>query len=80
MIPRPKPQSPTRFIIKALTAARLAVIREYQKLMSKNEHRPTPSQPKNNCRKLSAEISINMQNVNKDKYDINRGRCGSCAI
>jgi len=64
-------------MIKALRAARLAVIREYQKLISKKEHKPTPSHPKNNCRKLSAEININIQKVNNDKYDIKRGRCGS---
>ena len=63
--------------MKAFRAARLALIREYQKLINKKEHSPTPSQPKNICRKLSAEININIQNVNNDKYDINRGRCGS---
>jgi len=67
MIPSPKPQSPTRFIIKAFKAARFALIREYQKLINKKEHKPTPSQPKNICKKLSAEISINIQKVNNDK-------------
>jgi hypothetical protein len=67
MIPKPKPQSPTRFIIKAFKAARLALIREYQKLIRRKEHKPTPSHPKNSCRKLSAEININIQKVNNDK-------------
>jgi hypothetical protein len=46
MIPKPKPQSPTRFITKAFKAARLALIREYQKLIRRKEHKPTPSHPK----------------------------------
>jgi len=45
-----------------------------QKLINKYEHRPTPSQPKNSCIKLSLVISNNIKNVNKDRYDINLGR------
>jgi hypothetical protein len=30
--------------------------------------------------KLSAVTKINIKNVKRDKYDINLGRCGSCAI
>ena len=38
-----------------------------QKLINRYEQRPTPSQPKNNCKKLSAVTSINIKKVNKDK-------------
>ena len=46
-IPRARPTSPIRFITIALIADLLAETRVYQKLISKNEAKPTPSQPKN---------------------------------
>jgi len=66
--------------INAFIAALFACTRVYQKLINKYEHRPTPSQPKNIVIKLSPVTKINIKNVNKDKYDINRETCGSCAI
>lgn len=48
-------------------AAFTAKILVYQKLINKKEHKPTPSQPTNNCKKLSAVTKINIKNVNKDK-------------
>ena len=38
-----------------------------QKHIKKYEHKPTPSQPKNSCKKLSEVTSINIENVNNDK-------------
>ena len=79
-IPIVKAKSATRFTTKALIAALFAWRRVYQKLISKYEHNPTPSQPRNNITKLSPVTNINIKNVNKDKYDINLGRCGSWDI
>jgi len=36
--------------------------------MSKYEHKPTPSQPTNISRKLSARMSVSIENINKFKY------------
>jgi hypothetical protein len=77
-IPISKPKSPTRLKINAFRAALFACIRVNQKLISKYEHKPTPSQPKKICIKLSAVIKMNIKNVNKDKYDINLVIKGSC--
>ena len=66
--------------IKALIAALLACIRVYQKLIKRQEQSPTPSQPRNKIRKLSPVTNINIKKVNSDKYDMKRGKCGSCAI
>lgn len=68
------------FISMALIAALLANKRVSQKLISKYEHTPTPSQPKNNCKKLPALINTNIKKVNNDKYDKNFMRLGSCII
>src|SRR3954453_14070710 len=66
-MPSAKPKSPTRLTINAFIEALLAVARSYQKPISKYEHRPTPSQPKNSCTKLSAVTSISMKKVNRLK-------------
>jgi hypothetical protein len=66
-IPKAKPKSPIRFIRKAFRAAWLAALRVNQKLISKKEQSPTPSQPKNNCKKLSAVTNISIKKVKKDK-------------
>ena len=58
----------------------LACIRVFQKLISKNEHKPTPSQPKNSCKKLLDVTSIIIKNVNKDMYAMNLEICGSSDI
>jgi hypothetical protein len=54
-------------IIKAFIAALFAAILVYQKFINKYEQKPTPSQPKNNCKKLPAVTNIIIKNVNKDK-------------
>jgi len=62
-----KKTSAILFIIIAFIAALTAKILVYQKLINKNEHKPTPSQPINNWRKLSAVTKTNIKKVNKDK-------------
>lgn len=79
-IPIVKAKSATRLTTKALIAALFAWRRVYQKLISKYEHNPTPSQPRNKITKLSPVTNINIKNVNNDKYDINLGKWGSCDI
>jgi len=69
-----------RLTIKAFNAAFPVWIRVYQKLIRRYEHKPTPSQPKNNTKKLLAQIKINIKKVNKDKYARKRIKCGSCFI
>jgi len=39
----------------------------YQNPINEYEHKPTPSQPRNKTRRLSAETKINIKNVDKDK-------------
>jgi len=51
----------------AFKAALFASIRVYQKLISKKEHKPTPSQPMNNCIKLSEVTRIIIKKVNKER-------------
>lgn len=53
---------------------------ENQKLISKYEHKPTPSHPKNNCKKLSAVTKIIIKKVNNEIYDRNRTIWGSSDI
>src|SRR5581483_6475605 len=79
-MPSAKPKSPTRLTMKALIAAALAEGRVYQKPISRYDARPTPSQPKNSCRKLLAVTSISMAKVNSDRNEKKRGRCGSSAM
>ena len=79
-IPIAKPKSPTLFTIKAFIAALFADSFLNQNPINKYEHSPTPSQPKNNCKKLSDTTNANIAKVNKDKYDINLGLFGSCSI
>jgi len=57
-----------RLTIIAFKAALLAGNRVNQKLINKKEHKPTPSQPINNCTKLSALTKINIKKLNNNKY------------
>jgi len=54
-------------MIIAFKAALLAKMRVYQKLINKNEHKPTPSQPTKSWTKLLDVTKTNMKKVNKDK-------------
>jgi hypothetical protein len=42
-----------------------------QKLINKNEHKPTPSHPKNNIKKLEDKTKIHIKKVNIVKYEKN---------
>ncbi|MNL76830.1 hypothetical protein D3C87_2028610 [compost metagenome] len=53
--------------MKAFMAAALADGLVYQKPMRRYEARPTPSQPKNICRKLSAVTSMSMAKVKSER-------------
>ena len=66
-IPTARPKSPILFTMKALMAALFAVSFLYQKPINKYEHKPTPSQPKNNCKKLSETTKTNIEKVKSDK-------------
>ena len=65
-IPKRNPKSPTRFRMKALSAANVAVGRVYQNPMSRYDTTPTPSQPKNSCIKLFDITSMSMEKVNSE--------------
>jgi len=69
--------SPSLFVITANKDALLACIRVAQKFINKYEQIPTPSQPINNCSKLSESTKKIIKNVNKDKYEKKRFVCGS---
>ena len=75
-----KPKSPTLFTIKAFIAALFAESFLYQNPINKYEHKPTPSHPKNNCKKLSDTTNAIMAKVNNDRYDMNLGLLGSCSM
>ena len=66
-MPSNKPKSPIRFINNAFSAALLASILVNQKFINKQEHKPTPSQPKKSCMKLSPVTKINIKKVKSDK-------------
>ena len=67
IMPSRKPKSPTRLTTKALMAAAEAVSFLYQKPISRYDARPTPSQPKNICRKSAAVTSASIMKVNSDR-------------
>ena len=58
----------------------MACILVNQKLINKYEETPTPSHPTNICKKLFAVTRISIKKVNKDKYDMNLGKCGSFSM
>jgi hypothetical protein len=71
IIPVKIKKSPTLFINIAFKADLFACNLELQKLISKKEHKPTPSQPKNNIKKFDERTSTTIKKVNNDKNDIN---------
>jgi hypothetical protein len=66
-MPSNKNTSPILLTINALVAALAAWALVYQKLMSKYEQTPTPSQPKNSTTKLSAETRMSINKVKSVK-------------
>jgi hypothetical protein len=75
-----KPTSPTLFKTIAFKADLFDSKIENQKFINRKETNPTPSQPTNNCKRLSDVTNINMNHVNKDKYAINLILKASSAI
>jgi len=74
MIPKNKKRSLTLFTNTAFKAALFAFILEYQKLINKKEHKPTPSQPQKTNNKLSPTIKRSIKKVNNNKYIKNLGK------
>lgn len=69
-IPTAKNQSPTLLTIIALKADLFACTLVYQKLTNKYEHKPTPSHPKNICKKFPEVNKKTIKKVNKFIYAI----------
>jgi len=57
-----------------------AFILEYQKLISRKEHKPTPSQPQKTNNKLSPTINNNIKKVNNNKYIKNLGKSAQVGL
>ena len=64
-IPMAKKKSPTLFVIKAFFPATALALSLNQNAIRRYEHRPTPSQPKNISRKLSASTRFIMLNIKR---------------
>jgi len=64
-------KSPIRFISIAFIAALVAWTLDFQKLINKKEHKPTPSHPKNSITKLEDKTKTIIKKVNKEIKDIN---------
>ena len=60
-----KPQSPTRLVTKAFLPARAADARVCQKEISRYEHVPTPSQPRNVTSRFSPSTSSSIEKANR---------------
>jgi hypothetical protein len=74
------PTSPNRLKIIAFIPAFHAISLEFQKLINKKEHKPTPSQPIKKIKKLLLTISIYIKKINKYRYDKNLTWYGSAYI
>ena len=61
------PKSPTLFTINALIAALFADSFLYQKPINKYQQSPTPSHPKNNCKKLSDTTRTSIEKVKSER-------------
>ena len=70
--PVTKPKSPIRLTTNAFMPARALPKSVYQKPMSRYEHSPTPSQPKNRITKLSPSTSSSIENTNRLRYEKKR--------
>ena len=69
-----------RLKIIAFLAALDALSRSNQNPMRKYEQTPTPSQPRNSNKKLSASTSSNIAATNRFKYRKNFGKSSSCSM
>ena len=75
-----KAASPKRLKIIAFFATLEALSRSNQKPMRKYEQTPTPSQPKNMSRKLSASTKTSIEATNRFRYKKNLGKSSSCSM
>jgi len=66
-MPKIKKTSAILFINIAFKAALIAKTLVYQKLINKNEHKPTPSQPKKSCIKFEEVTKTIIKKVKRDK-------------
>ena len=71
------PQSPTRLVTNAFLPAVAADSRECQKAISRYEHVPTPSQPRNVTSRFSPSTSSVIENTNRFRYKKNFENFGS---
>ena len=60
-----KPKSPTRLVTNAFLPAVAAEARVCQNEISKYEHVPTPSHPRNVTSRFSPSTSISIENANR---------------
>src|SRR6266481_250644 len=67
-MPATKPRSPSLVIQKALTAARAAAGRSYQKPINRYEQRPTSSQKTNICTKVGDSTSPSIEKAKSEWY------------
>jgi hypothetical protein len=67
-VPSVRPMSPTTLMTKALMPAAVAVVRRYQKEISRYEAAPTNAQPTISSRKFPARISSSIENTKKLRY------------
>ena len=72
-----RPKSPMRLVTNAFFPAVAAESRSNQNEMSRYEHVPTPSHPRNISRKLSARTSISIEKTNRFRYVKNLEKLGS---
>ena len=72
-----KPQSPTRLVTKAFLPAVAALSRVCQKLMSRYEQVPTPSQPRKVTSMFSPRTSMSIEKANRLRYTKNFENFGS---
>jgi hypothetical protein len=73
-------RSPTLLTVTAKMDDLFAWIRKYQKLISRYEQIPTPSQPTKIKKRLLEHTKMYIKKVNNDRYEKNLGLCGSNAI
>ncbi len=65
-------KSPTRLTMNALLAAAEFLRSRYQYPMSRYEHSPTPSHPRNRTTRLSASTRLSIAKMNRFRYGKNR--------
>ncbi len=67
-VPSTRPASPSTLITNALIPAFVAVVRRYQKEISRYDAAPTSAQPTISSRKFPASTSSSIANTKKFRY------------